>query len=91
MQKKQIEDKIISNAIDSLEKEKMLREAQKNHYAKVTEQTMQERQMQKMKEQELAKQYKEEHNRLVQENIHDRNMKELNYRRVRRLFEVISK
>jgi len=80
-QKKQIEGQIINNAVDSLERERLMREAQKNHYAQNADQALQQYQMQKLKDKELAKRYQEEHNKLVQENIHDRNMKDLNYKR----------
>ena len=88
-QKKQIEGQIINNAVDSLERERLMREAQKNHYAKTAEQSLQQYQMQKLKDKELAKQYQEEQKKLIQENIHDRNMKDLNYKMVFLFWELV--
>jgi len=54
-QKKQIEGQIINNAVDSLERERLMREAQKNHYAHNAEQALQQYQMQKNERQRISK------------------------------------
>jgi len=76
----QIEQGIVHNALDSLEKEKVLNDRKRMEYKNTMEHMLREKDLQKRREQEAAEQYRREHLQLLDDNTRNLDMKDQNYR-----------
>ena len=79
---KQIEERIVYDALDSLSKERMMNEKKRNDYHQTMEQMMLEKEMQKKAQNDFAEQNRLDHIRLMEENARNLEMKERNYKMV---------
>jgi len=79
-QEKQMEERMISDALDSLQRENALKEKRRTDFIRSLEPLMQEKEAQKRREQERIQQEKDEHRRLMDERARNLEMQENNYK-----------
>jgi len=79
-QEKQVEQKMIQDALDSLEKEKRLKEQKRQEFMQSVDSLMRDREAQKRMEQEKINQNRLEQQRLMAENANNIERREQNYR-----------
>jgi len=79
-QEKRMDQNIIQQALDSLEMEKIMKEKQKNEFLSGVNNLLNEREQQKQFEKEKAEFNRQEHNYLVNQAMHNVEMKDLNYK-----------
>lgn len=79
-EEKRAEERILSDALDSLQKEKAIKEKQRREFISSIEPLMQEKEAQKRREQEKLQQDREEHRRLMDERAKNLELQESNYK-----------
>ena len=78
---------MIHNALDSLEKERLMKERQKNEFMQGVEALMQERDLKRQRDKEMAEYNRQEHQYLANQAMYNVDMKDLNYKLVRHLLK----
>lgn len=79
-QEQQVEQRIVNDALTSLEHERMMNEKKRSDYQQTMEQMLQEREVQKRMEHEQMARNRQDHNRLMEENAYLLDLKEKNYK-----------